>query len=194
MVAVSTVSLANWDELAASVSPLALAASKALGPMAFLVISVIALFATSNTVLILLIVNSRMIYGMARDGRLPSPLASISSKGTPWLSIFVVMILSSASVLIGNLELVAEVTNFGTFITFASVNLSALWLRYKKPDLIRPFKIPLEIARVPIIPLLGLLSCGLLVTQLKNEVLALGVGIILFGIITQKCCERNKTE
>ncbi len=191
LVALSTVSLADWGELAASDSPLALAASKGLGPGAFLAMSVIALFATSNTVLVLLIVNSRMIYGMARDGRLPPFLAGISSKGTPWASIFAAMILSSLSVLLGNLEFVAEITNFGTFVTFASVNLSALWLRYKKPDLERPFRIPLEVAGIPVIPLLGLLSCGLLVTQLKIEAIALGAGIIALGIIIHRLYRGN---
>jgi len=68
LVAVATVSLADWQELGSSTSPLAYAASRSLGQSAFLSMSAIALFATSNTVLILLIVTSRMIYGMAKDG------------------------------------------------------------------------------------------------------------------------------
>lgn len=78
-VAVAVVSLADWQELGASCCPLAFAASKSLGQTSFLTMSAIALFATSNTVLILLIVTSRMIYGMARDGSLPRDLSKLSS-------------------------------------------------------------------------------------------------------------------
>ena len=56
-VALSTVSLADWQELRASCCPLAYATSRSLGQSAFLVMSLISLFATSNTVLILLIVT-----------------------------------------------------------------------------------------------------------------------------------------
>ncbi len=155
-VAVSAVSLADWQDLRASCCPLAYAASQSLGQSAFLVMSVIALFATSNTVLILLLVSSRMIYGLAREGALPSSLSRIySRRGTPWVAITTAMVLAVSFVLIGNIEFVAGITNFGTFVTFASVNLSAIWLRYRKPKLKRPFKTPMTIGKLPIIPFWG---------------------------------------
>jgi len=126
IVAIATVSLADWQELGTTSSPLAFAASKAIGQKAFFVLSIIALFATSNTVLILLIVTSRMIYGMARDKALPVSLSKISKRGTPWVAILLTMILSSLFIFLGNIEFVAEITNFGTFIIFISVNLSAI--------------------------------------------------------------------
>ncbi len=192
LVALSAVSIADWRELGSSSFPLAFAASKAMGQSAFLTISVIALFATSNTVLILLIVTSRMIYGMSRDGSLPHYLAKISGRGTPWVAILVTMVLSGLFLLFGNIQFVAEVTNFGTFITFASVNLSAIWLRIRKPDLERPFKTPVSIGKVPLIPLLGLLSSGLMVTQFRLDVIALSALAILLGVVTQKVLARRR--
>jgi APA family basic amino acid/polyamine antiporter len=82
-VAVAVVSIVNWRELRESCCPLAFAASKSLGQSAFLTMSVIALFATANTVLVLLIVSSRMIYGMARDGFLPNGLSRLSRRKNP---------------------------------------------------------------------------------------------------------------
>jgi len=191
LVAVATVSLADWQELGLSNSPLAYAASKSLGKSAFLTTSAIALFATSNTVLIILIVTSRMIYGMARDGSLPRSLSKVSGRGIPWVAILAVMVLSASFVLLRNIRFVAEITNFGTFIIFASVNFSAIWLRYQKPELKRPFKTPLAIANIPLIPLLGLLSCGLMVTQFQLNAIAIGVLISFIGTITQKILTRN---
>jgi APA family basic amino acid/polyamine antiporter len=192
LVAIAVVSLVDWQELGLSSYPIALAASKSMGQSAFLAMSVIALFATSNTVLILLIVNSRMIYGMAKDGSLSSSLSKVSARGTPWVAVLVTMVLSCLFVLLGNIEFVAEVTNFGTFIIFASVNLSAIVLRYRKPTLRGGFRTPLTIGKMPLIPLVGLLSSGLLIPQLNLNVIALGLSVILLGAIVMIATTRKK--
>jgi APA family basic amino acid/polyamine antiporter len=185
-VAIAAVSLADWKDLGNSSSPLAFAASKALGPNAFLVMSGIALFATSNTVLILLIVTSRMIYGMAKNGYLPVSFSKISKRGSPWISVLITLIISLVFVLLSNIEFVAEITNLGTFITFASVNLTAILLRVRKPEWKRPFKTPLSIKKIPLIPLFGLLSCSLMVSQFRLDAIGLIVIVILAGIIVHK--------
>jgi APA family basic amino acid/polyamine antiporter len=184
--------IADWQDLGSSCCPLAFVASKAMGESASLVMSVIALFATSNTVLILLIVTSRMIFGMSRDGSLPHSLARISGRGTPWVAVLVSLILSGIFVLFGNIEFVAEVTNFGTFVTFASVNLSTIWLRIRRPNWERPFKIPVSIGKVPLIPLIGLLSSGLMVTQFRLDVIALSALAIILGVVTQRILAKKK--
>ena len=52
-------------------TPFAEVATVAWGPMGAGIISVIALFATANTVLLMLLAASRIGYGMARSGSLP---------------------------------------------------------------------------------------------------------------------------
>jgi len=178
LIAVSAVSLAHWRELGASGAPLAHAASMVLGDGAFVTLSVIALFATANTVLILLIVTSRMVYGMAKGGALPKKLASIhGGRRTPWMAIMAVMVVSMIFVMLEDLRLIAGITNFAAFAIFASVNFLLIWLRYTKPKLERPFKVPFNIGKFPVIPCLGLISCVFLAFQL--DLLA-----VVFGIIT----------
>ena len=189
LVAISTVSLLDWRELSMSTSPLADAAAQSLGDSAFVLLSAIALFATSNTVLILLIVCSRTIYGMAREGRMPRPLSKVSKTGSPTLAVVLSLTLASLFALLENLGLVAEVTNLGTFITFVSVNLSAIWLRIKKPDMDRPFKTPFSIGNVPLIPLLGLLSSTLLITQLSIRSIIYGALSLLLGLLFYWFCK-----
>jgi APA family basic amino acid/polyamine antiporter len=193
-VAVAVVSIVNWQELGASCCPLAFAASKSLGQNAFLTMSVIALFATANTVLVLLIVSSRMMYGMARDGFLPYRLSKLSRRGTPWIAILAVMILPCFVVLVGNIGIVAEITNLGTFIIFATVNLSVIWLRYRKPEWKRPFRTPVTIAKIPLIPLLGLLSCGLMITQFRTHIVILGLLVISLGIASWRFLLKMKRK
>ena len=184
LVALAVVNLANWEVLGVSEAPLAFAVSTVLGSNGFLILSGVALFDTANTVLITSIVGSRMIYGMAKDAALPVLLSRVHAKTrTPWMAILCMMLFSIVFVFIGDIELVANMTSLGVFITFALVNLSLIWLRYKKPELKRPFKVPLSIGRFPIMPFLGLMSCLLMVTQFDFWVVLLGLLLIGSGII-----------
>jgi APA family basic amino acid/polyamine antiporter len=186
LVSISVVSLVDYNRLAESNAPLALAASQALGSTAYTLLSTIALFATANTVLVLLIVNSRMIYGMSRGRELPPILSRISKEGTPSMAILVTTLISLGFVIIGDLGLVAEISNFGTFLTFISVNLSAIWLRYKRKDIEPSFKTPVEIKGIPLIPVIGLFSTGFLLTQLRPIVVVMGLTLLILGLLAKR--------
>ena len=192
LVAVSAVSLADWRILGGSDAPLAYAASTVLGGNAFFVLSIIALFATANTVLILLMVGSRMVYGMARDGSLPKIFSIVhEERGTPWIAIVAVMLLSMLFAAIGDIRLIAGVTNFATFTIFALVNLSLLSLRYKQPDLKRPFKVPFNIGRFPVVAFLGVASCIFFVFHIDLLAVMIGFlalvgGVLMYGILNLK--------
>jgi len=182
LVALSAVSLVGWQELAASKAPLALAVSTVFGEKAFWLMSVIALFATANTVLICLIVGSRTIYGMAKDRSLPKQLAAIGKRRrTPWAAILVSMLLAMAFVFIGRIDVVASVTDVGTFYIFAFVNAAAIMLRYRMPKARRAFRTPLNVGKFPLVPLIGLLSSIALALHLSLESMAIGAVIVLAG-------------
>jgi APA family basic amino acid/polyamine antiporter len=192
LVALAVVSLANWETLGISDAPLSYAVSKVLGTNAFSLMSYIALFATANTVLIILIVGSRMIYGMAKDAALPSFLSKVHYKTkTPWIAIFCIMIFSMFFILLDDIQLVASITSFGVFITFALVNLSLIWLRYRKPELKRPFRVPLSIGRFPVISFLGLMSCLLMVTQFDLYVVLFGLLLLGLGVLVYAIYKKN---
>jgi APA family basic amino acid/polyamine antiporter len=187
LVALAVVNLANWQTIQSSDAPLSFAVSTVLGSTGFSIMSYIALFATANTVLITSIVGSRMIYGMAKDAALPKILSKIHSKTkTPWTAILTMMILSMIFVFLGDIELVANITSLGVFITFALVNLSLIWLRYKKPDLKRPFRVPLNIGKFPVIAFFGLMSCLIMVTQFDLFVVLFGLLLLGIGAIVYK--------
>lgn len=182
LVAISAVSVIGWEKLSASDAPFAAVAFKALGSDAFIVLSVIALFATSNTVLMMLLASSRITYGMAESFSLPGVLAQVhASRRTPWVAIVTMMALSMIFVLAGDIEFAANVTNFTLFVTFIVVNAALVMLRYKAPELERPFKVPLAIGKLPLLPLLGLALCIFMLAQLSGQVLAVGVILTVLG-------------
>ncbi|MBN1322662.1 MAG: amino acid permease [Methanotrichaceae archaeon] len=182
MVAVSAVSIMGWESLGASSAPFAEIALIALGKDAFVLISIIALFATANTVLLLLLASSRMIYGMARSSHLPHALAYVHpTRRTPRNAILVTMAVSMIFVLVGDIALVANLTNFTIFVAFITVNGALIRLRWQKPHLVRPFLVPISLGWVPLLPVLGILSCAFMLIQLPTQVLVGGALLAIIG-------------
>jgi APA family basic amino acid/polyamine antiporter len=125
-----------------------------------------------------------MLYGMANNGSLPRKLSKIHiRRQTPWLAILVIMGLSMAFVFLGNIELIANVTSLGMFITFIAVNASLIWLRLTRPELHRPFKVPLNIGKYPILPILGIITCVFMIFQFEWNLLLFGLGLIIAGVV-----------
>jgi len=121
---------------------------------------------------------------MSRDGTLPRILSRIHSKRrTPWIAVFATMIFSIAFVLFGHINLIAGITDLGTFYIFIFVNASAIVLRYRMPDVKRVFRIPLNIGRFPLISFFGLLSSLLLASYLSLDAILIGLGLAVVGVI-----------
>ena len=158
LVAVSAVSILPVSQLSSSSSPLADVGAKALGAVMFTVIGIIALFSTSNTVLLTMLTTSRLTYGMAKEKSLPKFFANVhKTKRTPHIAVFAVGIITILLALIKNIELVADLTTVGLFITFALVNLAAIFIRYNVKTK-RPFMMPLNIGKFPVLSALGVLT------------------------------------
>lgn len=182
LVAVAAVSVMGWEKLASSGAPFADLAFIALGSKAFALLSVIALFATANTVLMMLLGSSRIIYGMADSSTLPIILAQVHpSRRTPWVAIFVAMVLSMVFIFAGDIAFVANIANFTLFVTFFVINAAVILLRYKEPQMKRPFRVPVSIGKFTILPLFGILFCIFMLTQLEWMVLLIGAVLVVLG-------------
>ena len=183
LTAISVVSILSYNNLADSDAPLNDVATEVLGSGGGIVMSFIGLFATANTVLIMLIVTSRMMYGMARDKALPEKLSKISPEfRTPTTSVLLTMCFTIVPIFFGNISMVAHATVFGVLINFFLVNISLIALRKKQPDLERSFELKPSYKGIPIIALLGsVISISLLFT-FDWLIIVIQVIIILCGI------------
>jgi APA family basic amino acid/polyamine antiporter len=183
-VAVSAVSVVGWEALSQSPAPFSLVAAAAWGADGALALSVIALFATANTVLLMLYAASRILYGMAHSGALPALLARVHpGRQTPWAAVLLAGIGAILALFAGNIGFVAGVTNFVVFVTFMVINLTVILLRYRDPGRHRPFRPPGTVGRMPVFPVLGLISCVFLLTGLEPVVIATGVVIAVAGAV-----------
>jgi APA family basic amino acid/polyamine antiporter len=99
------------------------------------------------------------------------------------MAVIVIMITAILFTFIGDIVIVANITVFAIVITFAAVNLAVIVLRYTEPDIERKFRVPINIGKFPILPLLGLVISVYMAFQFEIEVVLVGAGIIGVGII-----------
>lgn len=193
-VALSAVSVLDFQVLGLSGVPLADVAAVAFGDKAFVLLSWIALFSTMNTVLVVMLGGSRIVYGMAQAGSLPRSFSKIHSRyQTPWAAIFGVACLSILFVLFRDITTVANISNFMIFIVFFMVNISLIKLRYSDHERRRPFKVPFSIGRFPLLPSLGALSSVFLFSQLNAEVITYGLVLVGISILIVLLKTRKKS-
>jgi APA family basic amino acid/polyamine antiporter len=187
LVAIAAVSVLGAPALAASDAPLADVAQEVLGNRASDVVALIALFSTANTMLLLLVAASRMIYGMASTDALPRFLAWVEPhRRTPVRAIALSLGLAIAFALTGELTFAAGASNFALFVGFVAVCVSLTVLRYQQPDRARPFRLPLTWGRLPLLPVVGVLLVVLQMANLSSDVLALGAGLFVSGIVAME--------
>ncbi len=184
MVAISAVGILGWETLGNSEAPFADLAFSVFGNNAFILLTMIALFATANTVLMMMLGSSRIIYGMADSSTLPNILAKVHhARRTPWVAIFITMLFSLVFIFAGDIAFVANVDNFTLFVTFFVINASMILLRFKEPDAPRPFRVPLSIGRLPVLPVSGLIFCIFMIFQLDAKVLLTGTILVFMGLL-----------
>ena len=198
LVALTTVALVGWEELSNSNAPLALVASKALGTNGTVILTVIALFATTNTVLMMLISGSRIIFGIAKyEEAIPSILAQVhTSRKTPWLATIFTMAFTVSTIILysGRLADVAAVSVFSISIVFALVNFSVIYLRLRQPNLKRPFMSPLKVKNFPILAVLGFVMTVVIMFQFNIHILSSALVALICIIILCLILTKRKTD
>ncbi len=185
LVGIAAVSVVPWQELSTAQAPLALVAEKVFGSNSFLILSVIALFSTFNTALVMLLSGSRLVYGIAQEQGLPSVFTRVSAKTqTPWVAIIAVVIASMLFLFLGDVKTIANLTNFTIFAVFIIVNAVVIYLRYRKPADFG-FKAPFCIGKLPVFPVLGLVSAVFMMVNVEWPVLVMGIILVVLGVMFQ---------
>jgi APA family basic amino acid/polyamine antiporter len=150
-----------------------------LGPLAVntKLFSAIALFALANGALINLIMASRLIYGMADQGIMPSPFRKVlPGRRTPWVAIVFTTALAIGLVLLGDLDDLASTTVLLLVTVFAVVNAAVLVLR-RVPVEHRHFRTP------TLLPVLGIISSiGIMIDKITDDSKTVVFALVLLGL------------
>lgn len=79
----------------------------------------------------------------------------------------------------------ANVASLCALWGFLVVNWVAIVLRYKKPELKRSFRVPLNIGKFPVLSGLGCLTCLALLTQFKLKIHLVILGVMILSVGAQ---------
>jgi amino acid transporter len=118
----------------------------------------ITLFAVANTALINFIMGSRLVYGMARQGLLPTALGAVHpTRHTPHRAILVLGLIVAVLAFSGDIRELASATSLLLLLVFGLMNVALIVLKLRKDEQKGGFEVPL------VVPLLGSLVCAALI-------------------------------
>ena len=153
-VAAVAVLLLPLEELSTSTAPISLLFERLTG-VSPLAITLVAIAAAFNGIVIQTILSSRIIYGMAKAGRLPKGLALLNTRTrTPWIATVLVTASTLMFALFFPIGILAERTSQLVLVVFILINLSLLRIKWRgdpAPDGI--FVAPV------VVPIVGLITC-----------------------------------
>ena len=190
---IAYLSVLSVEEIARSPLVAADVAQRLLGPAAVVFVSVAVMVSTFGTLNGSMLTGPRILFAMAEDKLLFSPLAKVHPKfETPWVAIITTAALGIAFVLLRTFEQLADA--FVTAIVpFYALGVAAIFPLRKRTDYDPPFRVPLY----PITPIVFILATlFLLANAIIDEssrwpTLAV-LGVIVVGIPVYYIVARKK--
>ncbi len=144
------------------------------------VVAVGAIAGITTVLLVMMYGQTRIVFAMSRDGFLPAWISTLHPKyGTPYM---VTAVTAGAAALVAGLvpiQVLAELVNIGTLFAFILSAIGVFVLRYKMPDLPRPFRCP----AIKIVAPLAVLMCALLMLMLPLATWLRFIFWFCFGLI-----------
>jgi APA family basic amino acid/polyamine antiporter len=141
------------------------------------------MFAVANGALINLLMASRLVYGMSREGVLPAILGKVhAARRTPYVAIFFTTLLALGLVtFVGGVPALSGTASLLLLSAFTVVNVSVLALRRERAEHAH-FRTP------TVLPVLGAVSCAFLAgpwtgrdpVQYRTAGVLLGIGVALW--------------
>jgi APA family basic amino acid/polyamine antiporter len=173
------VGLVDGPELAGSLMPISLAASKFAGPAGFAVLGIAAVAAFVTTANGGILAASRYPMAMSRDQLLPQILARVHERfGTPHISILLTGVFMASAIVFLELELLVKTASTLMIILFILVNASVVIMRESRIQSYRPkFKSPLY----PYIHILAIIAYGALIVDMGLVPLSISAGFIVLS-------------
>lgn len=134
----------------------------------------------SSVILVMLMGQPRIFYAMAKDGLMPRLFGRVHPRfQTPYLGTVIVGAVAAVMAGLLPLDFLGDLVSMGTLLAFATVSAGVLILRYTRPDLPRPFRVPGARLICP----LGVAACLYLFWQPFKDHWEVMVGWTIIGFV-----------
>jgi len=146
------------------------------------IVNIGAILGLASVVLVMLMGQPRIFFSMARDGLLPAVFGKVHPRfQTPYVTTILTGCVAAIVAGLFDVGTLAELVNIGTLLAFVIVCAGVIVLRYVNPNLERPFRTPF----VPLVPILGILICGYIMTGLPQAtwdrlIVWLVIGLVIY--------------
>lgn len=164
---------------------------------ATVLITIAAVAGLISVMLVMMLGQTRIFLGMAKDGLLPFNIFGKIHETfkTPFRSTILVGLVISIVASLTPIDKVSEMCSMGTLLAFAMIALAVLILRIKQPDLERPFKVPF----LPVISTLGVGFNIFLMMYVRKEtwiafLIWSSIGILVYFLYSRKNSKLNDWE
>ena len=187
--------MVSWKELGVG-DPLAKALQSAGLQALAGVLSFGAVVAMTAVLLVFQLGQPRIFMVMARDGLLPAWAAKVHPRfRTPYVTTILTGVFVGIPAMFVDINEAIEFTNIGTLFAFVLVSVGVIVLRRTDPGRHRPFRCP----GVPVLPLLSVISCGILMAYLPfitwmRFVIWQAVGIALYFLYGRRHSRLGKSR
>lgn len=152
-------------EMARSNLPAADALGIVLGPASNTTVTALALVSVAAIANLNVMVFTRTMFGLARDGDMPRSLAGVARDGTPRLALVMTIAGSLGFAVAGGYDALLAIALPPWMLINLVVDLPAMRLRSTEPNLARPFRMPLY----PLPALTGAVMNTLLIAAMVYE-------------------------
>jgi APA family basic amino acid/polyamine antiporter len=141
-----------------------------------------AIAALSSVMVVMMLAQPRIFLAMAKDGLLPQWAAIVHPKyKTPHISTLVTGVVVALAAGLTPIATLGQLVSIGTLMAFVIVSIGVIVLRRTRPDLPRPFRMPM----VPLLPSLSaivalVLMLGLPRATWERLFLWMALGIVIY--------------
>jgi basic amino acid/polyamine antiporter, APA family len=126
--------------IARSTLPAADAAQIVLGGYGRKIITILSLISLPPLLNAIMMIGTRILYAMARDGLLPAPAAVVNARGTPTVATLVTTAVAMVLIATGTFQKLVAVASFFLAANYFVSCLALIVLRRREPDTVRPFR------------------------------------------------------
>jgi APA family basic amino acid/polyamine antiporter len=136
----------------------------------------------SSVMVVMMMAQPRIFYSMANDGLLPPFAKKIHPRfRTPHITSIITGIAVAIAAGFTPIGILGSLVSIGTLMAFVIVSVGVIFLRYQRPELERPFKVP----GVPFVPALSALvslalMAGLPGSTWERLIIWMAIGIVIY--------------